>query len=111
MTRRTVEWLGDSLKVLRTFPDKPRQDIGFALSELEMGEEPDHSRPMKSIGPGVFELKAQDPSKWYRAIYYTKLKGKIVVLHCFTKDTRKTERADLETAKHRLKMISQRGKT
>jgi phage-related protein len=60
---------------------------------------------MTDIGMGVFELLEQDARAWYRVIYYTRLKGKIVVLHCFEKKTNKTNINDIELAKKRLKEI------
>ena len=56
---------------------------------------------MPSVGPGIFELKDQDESTWYRIIYLTRLMGVIYVLHCFEKDSNKTSRRDLEIAGRR----------
>jgi len=66
---------------------------------------PTKSRPMKSIGGGVYELKEQDHQGWYRVIYTIQVKGKIYVLHCFKKQSAKTSKAALELAKGRLKQI------
>jgi len=35
---------------------------------------------MKSIGPGVYELKEADERTWYRAIYLSKVEN---VIYCF----------------------------
>lgn len=63
---------------------------------------------MSSIGPGVFELKEADERTWYRAIYLSKVGNIIHVLHCFEKDSRKTDRRDIEIARQRLKLVKQR---
>jgi phage-related protein len=60
---------------------------------------------MKSVGRGVFELKEQDTKGWYRVIYTIEVKGKIYVLHCFRKQSAKTEKQDLELARKRLVLI------
>jgi phage-related protein len=60
---------------------------------------------MPSVGPGVFELKDQDESTWYRVMYLAKVMGVIYVLHCFEKDTNRTSRRDLETAGKRLQEV------
>jgi phage-related protein len=65
-------------------------------------------RPMPSIAPSVFELKDSDESKWYRMIYLARVKETIFVLHCFEKDTAKTEKKDLRTAEQRWKFVQQR---
>jgi phage-related protein len=65
-------------------------------------------RPMPSIAAGVFELKDSDESKWYRLLYLARVEDVIYVLHCFTKNTAKTEKRDLATAEQRLKLVQQR---
>ena len=63
---------------------------------------------MPSIAAGVFELKDADESKWYRLVYLARMQDTIYVLHCFTKNTAKTERRDLATAVQRFKQVQQR---
>jgi phage-related protein len=58
---------------------------------------------MKSIDAGVFELKDQDSSNWYRLIYRDRIEGRIFVLNCFEKQSKKTSKPDLRTAINRLK--------
>jgi phage-related protein len=47
-------------------------------------------------------------SAWYRAIYLSKVDDTIYVLHCFEKESRKTDRRDIEVARQRLKLVRQR---
>jgi phage-related protein len=61
---------------------------------------------MPSVGPGIFELKDQDESTWYRVTYLTRVMGVIYVLHCFEKDSNKTSRRDLEIAGKRLQEVN-----
>jgi phage-related protein len=61
---------------------------------------------MKSIDAGVFELKDQDSGKWYRLIYRDRIKGRIFVLNCFAKKSKKTAKPDLRTAKDRLTQVN-----
>lgn len=63
---------------------------------------------MQSIGKGVFELKDSDDNTWYRMVYLARVNDVIYVLHCFEKDTAKTEKKDLKTAKIRLSGVQQR---
>jgi phage-related protein len=100
---------GDSLEVLSAFPSEVKQTLGFALRQLQLGREPPcQTRSMSSIGPGVYELKEADERTWYRAIYLSKVGRIIHVLHCFEKDSRKTDRRDIEIARQRLKVVKQR---
>ena len=107
--RATISWEGDSLGVVREWPKPIREDIGAALDEMQEGRPATLPvRPMPSIAGGVFELKDSDKSKWYRVIYIARREDVICVLHCFTKNTAKTEKKDLATAERRWKEVQQR---
>ncbi len=104
-----VHFEGDSLEVLSAFPLAVKQSLGFALRQLQKGREPTcPTRSMNSIGPGVYELKEADERTWYRAIYLSKVENVIHVLHCFEKDSRKTEKRDIAIASQRLKLVRRR---
>lgn len=100
---------GDSLEALSSFPDEIKRFLGFSLRQLQLGRQPtSQTRSMSSIGAGVFELKEADERAWYRAIYLSKIGNTIYVLHCFEKESRKTDRRDIEVARQRLKLVKQR---
>ena len=100
---------GNSLEVLSSFPDEVKRALGFSLRQLQIGREPtSQTRSMSSIGSGVYELKEADERAWYRAIYLSKVGNTIYVLHCFEKESRKTDRRDIEVAGQRLKVVRQR---
>jgi phage-related protein len=104
-----VVWEGDSLEVMRTFPHGIREDFGEALRAMQNGDRPTcATRPMQSVGRGVFELKTQDHRTWYRTLYLSKIGDVIYVLHCFEKSSRKTPRNDLEVAARRLSELCER---
>lgn len=105
MALKEVVWLGDSNEVVAGFPDSIKEDLGFQLYLLQKGQMPTRSRPMKSIGKSVFELKEQDHRGWYRVIYTLEAKNKIYVLHGFRKQSGKTSPKDLDVAKKRLGQI------
>lgn len=103
-----IAWEGDSKKVISGFPKAVKEDLGFALLQLQEGKIPPNIRPMKSIGASVFEIKEADERAWYRVIYLSKVADTIHVLHCFEKESAKTSKKDLETAKIRLTRVTQR---
>lgn len=53
----TIVWEGDSREMLQGFPDGVRQNLGFQLWQLQLGERPADYRPLSSVGQGVFELR------------------------------------------------------
>jgi phage-related protein len=108
-TRAAISWEGDSIEVLRAWPKPIREDFGVALGEMQEGRPAALPvRPMPSIAAGVFELKDADNGKWYRVVYMARHKETIYVLHCFTKNTAKTEKRDLATAAKRWKDVQRR---
>ena len=107
--RANILWEGDSHDILKEWPRDVRHDIVFSLLKLQEGERPTlPTRPMKSIGQGVFELKAADEAMWYRVIYLARIEDTIYVLDSFTKKSRKTEKNDLNRAKARLTQVKRR---
>lgn len=102
-----VIWLGDSLRVLLGWPKAVQKDLGYALRRVQLGQMPEGSRPMKTVGNGVYELREQDESTWYRAIYLKKIENEVHVLHCFTKQSNQTEENDINTARSRLQRLQE----
>lgn len=58
---------------------------------------------MKSVGPGVREIRVRETSGAFRIIYLATLPKAVYVLHAFRKTTQKTEKRDLELATARLR--------
>jgi phage-related protein len=104
-----IAWEGDSKDVLSRFPVEVKSTLGFSLRQIQNGRLPrcEH-RPMASVGKGVWELKDADARTWYRMVYVARVRNTIHVLHCFEKDSRKTDRRDIETARARLSEVQQR---
>lgn len=105
---KKIVWEGDSLDVLRDFPESVRKDLGTSLMYLQCEALPRDAKPFKTGMPGTWELRARDESGQYRAIYVSLVKESIHVLHCFKKKTEKTSRLDLSVAQARYKSLTQR---
>jgi predicted XRE-type DNA-binding protein len=54
---RPITFLGDSLERLREFPAEARQNAGFQLRLLQFGLLPTSWKSMKTLGPGVREIR------------------------------------------------------
>jgi phage-related protein len=107
-----IHWVGDAKDVLSAFPQEVKSVFGYSLRRLQKGLPPDcDARRMESVGKGVWELKTADERPWYRVIYLTRIGNALFVLHAFEKDSRKTDRRDLEIAKSRLKLVLAQLKT
>jgi phage-related protein len=102
---KPVEFLGDSLDALRLFPRPARREAGFQLDKVQRGLDPDHWKPLKSVGAGAREIRARDESGSFRIIYYAQLAEAVYVLYCFQKKTPKTSGSDVKLARTRFKEL------
>ena len=68
---KPLSFLGDSLDGVRAFPDEARREAGFQLDRVQRGDEPDDWKPMKTVGPGVREIRIHDTAGVFRVIYIT----------------------------------------
>jgi phage-related protein len=104
-----IAWEGNSKEILSGFPDDVKATLGFSLRQIQNGRLPlcEH-RSMASVGKGVWELKDSDARSWYRLMYLTRIDNIIHILHCFEKDSRKTDKRDIEIAKSRLSEVQRR---
>jgi len=103
-----IAWEGDSLERVKSFPKAIRQELGLDIRRLQQGKLPYDSRPMQSIGKGVFELRQRDATGWYRLVYLSRIGDTIYMLHGFTKKSAKTSRKDIAIARNRLKAVRAR---
>jgi phage-related protein len=102
---KPVIFLGDSVARLRAFPDGPRRDAGFQLDRVQRGLDPDNWKPMKSIGPGVREIRVRDAAGAFRVIYVTIFAEAVYVLHAFQKKTPRTSARDISLAEFRYREL------
>lgn len=102
-----IRWHGDARKVARSLPEKARLRLGLELENLQQGLLPCDWKPLKTVGPGVCEIRIHVDGA-YRAVYVAEFDGEIHVLHVFQKKTRKTSRNDLELARRRYRALTSR---
>jgi phage-related protein len=105
VTRKPLHFVGSSHDDLKAFPDEARRDAGFNLDFVQRGLEPSNWKPMKTVGPGVNEIRVRDATGAFRVIYLATRPVGVYVLHCFQKKTRKTRKADIDLAARRFDQI------
>jgi phage-related protein len=69
---KQIEFRGSALHDLRTFPVSARREAGFQLDQVQHGRDPDHWKPMNTIGQGVREIRIRDENGTFRVIYIAK---------------------------------------
>lgn len=100
-------WLGNCRSELKDFPDEVRRAIGHSLHLVQLGENPFHGKVFTGLGNAkVWELRENDPSGTYRAVYTVEFKGYVFVLHVFQKKSKTgiaTPKKDIDLILQRLK--------
>jgi len=105
VTRKPLHFVGSSHDDLKAFPAEARRDAGFNLDFVQRGLSPSSWKPMKTVGPGVNELRVRDGSGAFRVIYLATRPEGVYVLHCFQKKTAKTRKSDIDLAARRLRQM------
>jgi phage-related protein len=78
---------------------------GFQLDRVQHGEEPNDWKSMRSVGPGVREIRVRSADGAFRVIYVASLGDAIYVLHCFEKKSQRTRKEDIALAARRYKQL------
>ena len=103
---RSLIWLGDSRKIVRTFSVEVKQHIGVALYDAQMGEKSPLAKPFKGVASGVFELAIRFDKDAYRLVYAVQIGKHIYVLHAFQKKSKRgiaTSKQDINLIKRRYR--------
>ena len=104
---KRLDFIGSSREDLRDFPEEVKQDIGYALFEVQKGGKPASAKPLKGFGgAGVLEIIENFDGDTYRAVYTVKFQKVVYVLHCFQKKSKhgiKTPQKEIDLIKQRLK--------
>jgi phage-related protein len=104
MPDRPLILLGTSRRDLRAFPDLPRRLAGFQLRRVQQGLDPADWKPMRTVGPGVREIRIHVGGA--RRVFYLATRAEaIYVLHAFEKKTRKTAARDLQIGRDRFREL------
>jgi phage-related protein len=103
---KPVIWLGDSLRILKSFPAIVQDEVGYALFLAQRGDKHLAAKPLSGFGSGVLEVVADHRGDTFRAVYTVRLAGRVFVLHAFQKRSKRgiaTPQMDVVLIKRRLK--------
>ena len=107
MLVKKLSFVGSARKDIKEFPDEVKQDIGYALFEVQRGKYPSSVKPLKGFGgAGVLEIIEDFFGNSYRAVYTVKFEYAVYVLHCFQKKSKhgiRTPQQHIDLVKQRLK--------
>ena len=98
---KPVQFVGDSRDAIRSFPENARREAGFQIERVQHGLDPDHWKPMATIGRGVREIRIVDRAGAFRVVYLATFADAVYVLHAFKKKSQATPQRDIELAARR----------
>ena len=104
---RKLIWLVDTLERLTGFPPAVRKGLGFALYQAQIGQQHENAKMLRGFAETVWQVRADDPSGTYRAVYVAQFGDAIYVLHTFQKKAKSgiaTPRRELELIRNRLQL-------
>ena len=101
---RAISWIKAAHKELGKFPQGARTIMLRALTIAAAGSKSDIAKPMKGLGPGVYEIALAYRSDAYRTVYAVKLGEDIWVVHAFQKKSSK----GIKTPKREVDLIRSR---
>lgn len=106
-TIKPVLWHSKARETVRSFPKPARNELGYLIFRLQKGETfgMPHSRPVRSVGPGINELRVRDAAGIYRAFYYISDPFGIMVFHAFKKKTQSIPQRDIKLGKKHFKEL------
>ncbi len=104
---KKVIWHPRALEAIQQFPREVKKEMGYLIFRLQQEERlgMPFSRPMKSVGSGVQELRVRRAGGAYRAFYFLKLEEGILIIHAFGKKSQKTPRKEIEVGIQHLKEL------
>ena len=109
---RKLIWLVDSLDRLARFPAAVRNKLGFALYQAQIGQQHESAKILRGFAEAVWQVRADDSSGTYRAVYVTQIGDAIYVLHAFQKRATSgiaTPQRELDLIQQRLKLARKLG--
>lgn len=110
MVRRTrpISWVRAALREFETFPDDAKTIGLVALTIAAEGRKADAAKPMRGLGPGIFEIAIRFRGDAFRIIYSVLLAEEVWVIHAFRKKSThgiKTPQREIDLIKDRLKRL------
>ena len=107
---RPVSWIRAALRDFGTIPEGATSICLAALTIAAEGGKADIVKPMRGMGPGVFEIALPFRGDAFRVVYAVQLADDIWVVHAFQKKSAqgiKTPTREVDLIKDRLKRLKE----
>lgn len=109
-TTRPISWIKGALKDFERFPSEAQSVCLTALTIAAEGGKADIAKPLKGLGPGVFEVALRLRGNAFRLVYAVQIGDETWVIHAFQKKSTqgvKTPKHEIELIRNRLRMLTE----
>lgn len=104
---KPVVWMGSAKRDFDAFPERVKDDMGFALYLAQRGERHRHAKTFGGAGDAsIVEVIEDDRGGTYRMVYTVRYGSAVYVLHAFQKKSKSgiaTPKGDIALIERRLK--------
>ena len=94
-----------ALRDFGAFPEAVRDRMTFALRAAARGEKADAAKPLRGLGPGVFEIAVAHRGDAFRTVYAVQFGEDVWVVHAFQKKAKTgigTPRREIDLVRERI---------
>lgn len=105
---KECEFLGDSKKIITSFPNGAKAEMLHQIEKLLHGLEPSDWKVVHGVGAGVKEIRIRNDKNQYRAVYVAHRGNTVYILHAFKKSKSDMSSRDFKTIQLRYKEIPKR---
>lgn len=105
---RPISWIKAARKDFERFPKGAQERVLQALTIAAEGRMAGIAKPMKGLGPGMYEIALKFQTDAYRTVYAVQMGDAIWVVHAFQKKSRtgiKTPKVEIDLIEDRLKRL------
>ncbi len=106
---RPISWIKAARKDFEEFPQEA-QAIFPALTIAAESGKADIAKPMRGLGPGVFEIALPFRGDAFRVVYGVQIGSELWVVHAFQKKAThgiKTPQREIDLIKNRLRSLKE----
>ena len=107
---RPISWIKAARKDFEEFPQEAQAICLAALTIAAENGKADIAKPMRGLGPGVFEIALPFRGDAFRVIYGVQIGSELWVVHAFQKKAThgiKTPKREIDLIKNRLRLLKE----
>ena len=110
MRTKPVSWIKSAFKEFQNFPEAAQSICLTALTIAAEGGKADIAKPLRGLGPGIFEIALPFKGDAFRVVYAVQLANEIWVVHAFQKKSTqgtKTPQREIDLINDRLRRVKE----